>query len=856
MHYSDKMEAKVKICYALEEKGWKIYGYSPDQSDSMTDYFHPASWDGIASKDGYILIIDNHNTYYSGYQVKKYNYNSKKVVANDRIKKLTAMMNDPASTENEKASCAVLIQKEQEKAGVEPEYTIIDTYPTFTHGNPKNSCWHIEKDGQIIAKGNGAFAVNSYDWEDKTKTKEEQKADKLAAFINRIEKVLKDADALQAEVVKVPKTVTKPIEKADKTINVNDVLSFTYHGHYWIVLDVYTVGEQVRVTYELLGSEKRGYKRVNNSKRYYQPLARLQKEMNEGKVKVYTLQEVIEYQEKTVFKKTVRKQTSANVPVIQTAEVTNEETANDSVNKTDTYNNVNNEEQATKRQLWALHCATKLNTTSLVISKSKASELITKSKNGHDISSIVKAMLQGEKVTKEPENADGADTTQEAQYTAEELEAITDSVIDYTASIMINSKRPETEEEKAEFASQLGEYMSEYGYSVQQVLEYVRTDYTSYHLLLEALESLSVSQKSNNITKKEAQDQTVFISKIDKQIESNQKKLDNLSGDYLTNTWKRQQEEASRENKREQLRFDIALLEHMKEKATHNSMTKLEQALTVGSFREDMRVYRIQKYKSNHDVKYPEIIREYDKNNWYNLEVPKRQKRLSKANIENTYQLLDAIDEYNSIVLEIEKPVNPITQKIKRLESEVKIRRIDGYFPTPKTIVEQMIDLADIHDGEMILEPSAGNGNILDDIAAYIQDNSITADIQAIECNYSLREIVGLKGYNLVGDDFLEYARYNHYDKIIMNPPFEKNQDIKHVEHAYRCLKAGGRIVAIMSPHFTFANDSASVSFREWLDGRGYYEKLPEGSFKESGTNVNTVLVVIDKMEETTAQAI
>ncbi|MNJ04833.1 hypothetical protein D3C73_1657790 [compost metagenome] len=53
-----------------------------------------------------------------------------------------------------------------------------------------------------------------------------------------------------------------------------------------------------------------------------------------------------------------------------------------------------------------------------------------------------------------------------------------------------------------------------------------------------------------------------------------------------------------------------------------------------------------------------------------------------------------------------------------------------------------------------------------------------------------------------------------------------------------------------MSPHWTFANDTKSIQFRNWLNDKGYYEKLPEGSFKESGTGVNTVLVVIEKVEE------
>jgi type I restriction-modification system DNA methylase subunit len=119
-----------------------------------------------------------------------------------------------------------------------------------------------------------------------------------------------------------------------------------------------------------------------------------------------------------------------------------------------------------------------------------------------------------------------------------------------------------------------------------------------------------------------------------------------------------------------------------------------------------------------------------------------------------------------------------------------------------------------------------------------------------------LREILELKEFKIVSNDFMEYAKYNYYDKIIMNPPFSNNQDLDHVLHAYKCTKEGGKIVAIMSSHFTFASDAASVNFRKWLDDRGYYEKLPEGSFKESGTGVNTVLVVIDKLEETAAEAI
>lgn len=341
MYYWDKREARVMIARELVKKGWKIYGWKNDESDAMIDYFSPADWDGIAEKNGYVLCIDQNNLRHSGYEQKEYIGGNAVYKTNARIQKLQAMMSDAASTENEKASCAVLIQKEQEKSGMIEKYKVIETYPTFSYANPRGTNWHIEKDGQIIAKGKGVFAVNNYDWENKEKTEAEQKAEKLAKFIAKIEKVLTDKDALKAEVVKVEKKIIKPVEKEDKTINVNDVLSFSYHGHFWVVIDIYTNSKnQSCVTYELLGSEKRGYQRLKGMsvKRYYQTADRLNKGINEGTVKVHTLQEVTEYQEKTVFKKAARKQTVSNVPAIETTEEIKEsnETANAEV--TVTYN--------------------------------------------------------------------------------------------------------------------------------------------------------------------------------------------------------------------------------------------------------------------------------------------------------------------------------------------------------------------------------------------------------------------------------------------------------------------------------------------------------------------------------------
>ncbi len=60
---------------------------------------------------------------------------------------------------------------------------------------------------------------------------------------------------------------------------------------------------------------------------------------------------------------------------------------------------------------------------------------------------------------------------------------------------------------------------------------------------------------------------TKVIQKIDKQITSLLGKIDSLSGNYRTNTWKRQREQQDRDRKKEIYRSQIQVLEYLKQKA-------------------------------------------------------------------------------------------------------------------------------------------------------------------------------------------------------------------------------------------------------------------------------------------------
>lgn len=171
----------------------------------------------------------------------------------------------------------------------------------------------------------------------------------------------------------------------------------------------------------------------------------------------------------------------------------------------------------------------------------------------------------------------------------------------------------------------------------------------------------------------------------------------------------------------------------------------------------------------------------------------------------------------------------------------------NGYFPTPAPIVEQLIELAGVESGDHVLEPSAGQGNISNELC------KIGAIVHAFELLPENRKILWDNGEGVFlydEPDFMKAdpATLPKFDSVVMNPPFEKQQDIDHVLHAYKMLKPGGRLVSVMAAGITFREDRKAKGLRELIDNSGgEIIPLPEESFKESGTMVRTVIAVIPK---------
>jgi len=165
------------------------------------------------------------------------------------------------------------------------------------------------------------------------------------------------------------------------------------------------------------------------------------------------------------------------------------------------------------------------------------------------------------------------------------------------------------------------------------------------------------------------------------------------------------------------------------------------------------------------------------------------------------------------------------------------------FFETPEKIVDLLVYYAEIKPEHTILEPSAGRGAIIKGINKF----GITPDCyELMDQNIEILKNSGLR-FNFKGKDFLKNDR-TRYDRIIANPPFTKNQDIDHIIEMYECLKPGGILVSVASTSWDEGSQIKQKFFRNWIrQVNTYIIELPSGAFKESGTMVPTVILVINK---------
>ena len=167
-------------------------------------------------------------------------------------------------------------------------------------------------------------------------------------------------------------------------------------------------------------------------------------------------------------------------------------------------------------------------------------------------------------------------------------------------------------------------------------------------------------------------------------------------------------------------------------------------------------------------------------------------------------------------------PVEPVLREVI-ITGCLPDRQAHQFYPTPEKLARICAELAEIGDGDAVLEPSAGQG----DLAAFLpKDRTTCVEISPLHC-----AVLMAKGFTTIEADFLVWQAPAVFDAVVMNPPFSDGRARAHVARAADMLKPGGRLVAILP---------ASAKGKDWL-GAGWtceWSGIYEREFAGTGVAV------------------
>lgn len=236
------------------------------------------------------------------------------------------------------------------------------------------------------------------------------------------------------------------------------------------------------------------------------------------------------------------------------------------------------------------------------------------------------------------------------------------------------------------------------------------------------------------------------------------------------------------------------------------------------------------------------------------------------------------------------------------------------FYPTPAALVRRMLEGLDFDYISTVLEPSAGKGDILREIArktarrryVFHPDDRSGLDIDCIEIDPYLRQILkhnfsndrekeirhakreiedtrqyisnkGIytelteeqkakvrayedelatffrKGINIVHDDFMTFQPFKEYNLIIMNPPFEVAD--KHLLKALDIQRKGGLVVCLMNAEtIRKPYTETRKELRRKLDEYGAKIEFIENAFltaeRKTAVEVALIKVAIPHVQE------
>lgn len=217
-------------------------------------------------------------------------------------------------------------------------------------------------------------------------------------------------------------------------------------------------------------------------------------------------------------------------------------------------------------------------------------------------------------------------------------------------------------------------------------------------------------------------------------------------------------------------------------------------------------------------------------------------------------------------------------RKMSDILNIVENEQTSEFYPTPPNLVKKMLANIDWMYIQTILEPSAGKGDILREIAKEINRYSggKSIDVDCIEIDPNLRQILKYnfskerqkqfdrwqdeeyktffeEGIHIVHDNFLTYSPFKQYDLIIMNPPFSNGD--KHLLKALKMQEKGGNIICLLNAEtlrnpYTETRKELLRQLNKYNAQIEYIENAFTTAERKTGVEIALIKVAIETVEE------
>lgn len=170
------------------------------------------------------------------------------------------------------------------------------------------------------------------------------------------------------------------------------------------------------------------------------------------------------------------------------------------------------------------------------------------------------------------------------------------------------------------------------------------------------------------------------------------------------------------------------------------------------------------------------------------------------------------------------------------------------FFGTPDALGDTCVEMLRIDEYDFIVEPSAGQGALIKAVHRR-HPEMLVHYCELMPLNRKFLEKIPHTQY--LTDNFLKLGRsrlIGTVTKIIANPPFSDSQDCKHIRLMYDLLAPNGRLVSIAGTGWKHRPYKEDKEFRAWLDTvDSEVHPVKAGTFAESGTQIETCIIKIDK---------